>query len=161
MSGILLTKTTAAQNGVALSYRKVCGLYFLAVVFVRRIVKLLLLRLSRVHVLYKARERGQQVLKGHFWCFWCKIEAKIVFLYFIYISDQPFLIARHEWTTILTYQSTETGCQFEDLIYVPPSPVKICKPKPFTHPSLDEKDIRVNVSFNLRICKNVVAKNAS
>ena len=38
--GILLTKTTAAQNGVALSYRKVRGLYFLAVVFVRHIVAL-------------------------------------------------------------------------------------------------------------------------
>ena len=31
---ILLTKTTAAQNEVALSYHKVHGLYFLAVVFV-------------------------------------------------------------------------------------------------------------------------------
>ena len=37
---ILLTKTTAAQNGVALSYRKVRRLYFLAVVFVRLIVRL-------------------------------------------------------------------------------------------------------------------------
>ena len=35
---ILLTKTTAARNGVALSYRSVRGLYFLAVVFVRRIM---------------------------------------------------------------------------------------------------------------------------
>ena len=35
---IRLTKTTAPQNGVALSYRKVRGLYFLAVVFVSRIV---------------------------------------------------------------------------------------------------------------------------
>ena len=35
---ILLTKTTAAQNGVALSYRKVRGLYFLAFVFVTSIV---------------------------------------------------------------------------------------------------------------------------
>ena len=34
---ILLIKITAAQNGVALIYRKVRGLYFLAVVFVRRI----------------------------------------------------------------------------------------------------------------------------
>ena len=34
---ILLTKTTAAQNGVALSYHKVRGLYFLAVVFMRSI----------------------------------------------------------------------------------------------------------------------------
>ena len=33
---ILLTKTTAAQNGVALSYRKLRRLYFLVVV-VRRI----------------------------------------------------------------------------------------------------------------------------
>ena len=33
----LLTKTTAAQNEDALSYHKVRGLYFLAVVFVRRI----------------------------------------------------------------------------------------------------------------------------
>ena len=31
----LLTKTTAARNGVALSYHSVRGLYFLAVVFVR------------------------------------------------------------------------------------------------------------------------------
>ena len=30
---ILLTKTTAAQNEGALSYRRVRGLYFLAVVF--------------------------------------------------------------------------------------------------------------------------------
>ena len=30
---ILLTKTTAARNGVALSYHSVRGLYFLAVVF--------------------------------------------------------------------------------------------------------------------------------
>ena len=33
----LLAKTTAARNGVALSYRSVRGLYFLAVVFVRTI----------------------------------------------------------------------------------------------------------------------------
>ena len=31
---ILHIKTTAAQNEVALSYHKACGLYFLAVVFV-------------------------------------------------------------------------------------------------------------------------------
>ena len=36
-SSILLTKTTAAQNGVAHSYRSVRGLYFLAVIFVRSI----------------------------------------------------------------------------------------------------------------------------
>ena len=35
---ILPTKTTAARNGVALSYRSVRGLYFLAVVFVRSMV---------------------------------------------------------------------------------------------------------------------------
>ena len=35
---ILLTKTTAVQNDVALSYHRVRGLYFLAVVFVRSIV---------------------------------------------------------------------------------------------------------------------------
>ena len=35
---ILLTKTTAARNGVALSYHRVRGLCFLAVVFVRSIV---------------------------------------------------------------------------------------------------------------------------
>ena len=35
---ILLTKTTAARNGVALSYRSVRGLYFLAVVFVTTII---------------------------------------------------------------------------------------------------------------------------
>ena len=34
---IVLTKTTAAQNEVALSYRRVRGLYFLAVVFMRSI----------------------------------------------------------------------------------------------------------------------------
>ena len=33
MINILLVKTTAAQNEVALSYHKVRGLYFLAVVF--------------------------------------------------------------------------------------------------------------------------------
>ena len=36
-STILLTKTTAPQNEVALSYRKVRGLYFLPVIFVRSI----------------------------------------------------------------------------------------------------------------------------
>ena len=36
---IHLTKTTAAQNEVALSYRSMRGLYFLAVVFVRSIDK--------------------------------------------------------------------------------------------------------------------------
>ena len=36
---ILLTKTTAARNGVALSYHSVRGLHFLAVVFVRSIVR--------------------------------------------------------------------------------------------------------------------------
>ena len=36
----LLTITTATQNGDALSYRKVRGLYFLAVVFVRRIINI-------------------------------------------------------------------------------------------------------------------------
>ena len=35
---ILLKKTTAAKNEVTLSYYKVRGLYFLAVVFVRSIV---------------------------------------------------------------------------------------------------------------------------
>ena len=35
---ILPTKTTAARNGVALSYHSVHGLYFLAVVFVATIV---------------------------------------------------------------------------------------------------------------------------
>ena len=36
--GILLTKTTAVRNEVALSYHSVRGLYFLAVVFVTTIV---------------------------------------------------------------------------------------------------------------------------
>ena len=40
-STILLTKTTAAQNEVALSYHKVRGLYFLAVVFVRSIYEVI------------------------------------------------------------------------------------------------------------------------
>ena len=35
---ILLTKTTAAQNEVALSYQRVRGLYFVAVVFVRSVI---------------------------------------------------------------------------------------------------------------------------
>ena len=35
---ILLTKTTAAQNEAALSYHRLRGLYFLAVVFVRSII---------------------------------------------------------------------------------------------------------------------------
>ena len=38
VSYIHLTKTTAAQNEVALSYHSVRGLYFLAVVFVRSII---------------------------------------------------------------------------------------------------------------------------
>ena len=33
-----LTKTTAVQNEVALNYHNMCGLYFLAVVFVTNIV---------------------------------------------------------------------------------------------------------------------------
>ena len=33
----LLTKKTAAQNGVGLSYQKVHGLYFLTVIFVKSI----------------------------------------------------------------------------------------------------------------------------
>ena len=37
---ILLTKTTAARNGVALSYHGMLGLYFLAVVFASTIVLL-------------------------------------------------------------------------------------------------------------------------
>ena len=37
---IYATKTTAAQNEVALSYRRVRGLYFLAVVFVAPLEKL-------------------------------------------------------------------------------------------------------------------------
>ena len=38
---ILLTKTTVARNAVALSYHRVRGLYFLAVVFAAIIVYLL------------------------------------------------------------------------------------------------------------------------
>ena len=34
---ILLTKITGAQNGLAISYHKVRGLYFLAEIFVRSI----------------------------------------------------------------------------------------------------------------------------
>ena len=34
----VLTKTTVVQNDVALSYRRVCGLYFRAVVFAATIV---------------------------------------------------------------------------------------------------------------------------
>ena len=37
-SGIVLTKTTASQNEVALSYHSVRGLYFLAVVFAEIVV---------------------------------------------------------------------------------------------------------------------------
>ena len=49
---ILLTKTTAARNGVALSYHSVRGLHFLAVVFVRSIVcfKVLLYRIVPAQV---------------------------------------------------------------------------------------------------------------
>ena len=46
---ILLTKTTAVQNGVALSYHKVRGLYFLAVVFVRSLY-IFFLKLTIVHM---------------------------------------------------------------------------------------------------------------
>ena len=51
---ILLTKTTAAQNGVALIYRKMRGLYFLAVVFMRRIIPFgfLTTYYSRAHKLF-------------------------------------------------------------------------------------------------------------
>ena len=38
MTNILFTKTTAAQNEDALSYYRVCGLYFQAVVFATAIV---------------------------------------------------------------------------------------------------------------------------
>ena len=41
---IVLTKTTAAQNQAALSYDRLRGLYFLAVVFVRSIGTLSLWR---------------------------------------------------------------------------------------------------------------------
>ena len=47
--GIHLTKTTAAQNDVALTYHRMRGLYFLAVIFVRSIV------LSYQHKLTKMR----------------------------------------------------------------------------------------------------------
>ena len=57
---ILLTKTTAAQNEAALSYHRVRGLYFLAVVFVSnkynsyydtlKTVTVSLLQLTRAHV---------------------------------------------------------------------------------------------------------------
>ena len=40
MESILLTKTTAAQNEVALSYHSVRGLYFLAVVFVSNLLRI-------------------------------------------------------------------------------------------------------------------------
>ena len=57
--GILLTKTTATQNEVALSYHKMRGLYFLAVVFVRSIVLALLEMLEYLkhcaHFLYTMR----------------------------------------------------------------------------------------------------------
>ena len=45
LKNILVTKTTAAQNEVALSYHKVRGLYFLAIVFVSSIVNLSLVSL--------------------------------------------------------------------------------------------------------------------
>ena len=48
---ILLTKTTAAQNGVAHSYHRVRGLYFLAVVFVRSIVHVIITNLEVAHEL--------------------------------------------------------------------------------------------------------------
>ena len=41
MSTILLRKTTAAQNEVALSYHKVRGLYFLAVVFEATVIHMI------------------------------------------------------------------------------------------------------------------------
>ena len=44
---ILLTKTTAAQNEVALSYHKVRGLYFLGVVFVRSIFYFYILKILK------------------------------------------------------------------------------------------------------------------
>ena len=40
LTTILLTKTTAAQNEIALSYHRVRGLYFLAVVFAATIVNI-------------------------------------------------------------------------------------------------------------------------
>ena len=45
---ILLTKTTAAQNEVALSYRSVRGLYFLAVVFAATIQITILVFLGNI-----------------------------------------------------------------------------------------------------------------
>ena len=38
MSTILLTKITAVKSDVALSYHRVCGLYFVAVIFERTII---------------------------------------------------------------------------------------------------------------------------
>ena len=50
---VLLTKTTAAQNEAALSYDRVRGLYFLAVVFVRRIIIIIFKRIEcKIKYLY-------------------------------------------------------------------------------------------------------------
>ena len=48
---ILLTKTTAAQNEGALSYRGVRGLYFLAVVFATTILSLVSISLPSFYFL--------------------------------------------------------------------------------------------------------------
>ena len=48
-STILLTKATAAQNEVALSYHNVCGLYFPAIVFVSTTILVPHYRFCRVH----------------------------------------------------------------------------------------------------------------
>ena len=49
---ILLTKTTAGQNEVALSYHNVRGLYFLTVAFVATIICLLYNVHLQVHTVY-------------------------------------------------------------------------------------------------------------
>ena len=53
MSGIFLTKTTAAQNKVLLSYHRVRGLYFLVVVFAATIVHIQTTIYYIVHIYFK------------------------------------------------------------------------------------------------------------
>ena len=69
---ILLTKTTAALNEVALSYYKVRGLYFVAVVFVRSVgsaVKFIKARITQ-HLFYYCEHDVNVICKNDVFLFW-------------------------------------------------------------------------------------------
>ena len=62
---ILLTKTTAAQKEVALSYRRVRGLYFLAVVFVGSIFHVVQIHVFRLFSVYNSTSTNVKQSEYH------------------------------------------------------------------------------------------------